>query len=86
MNQILQKDYDSKRVRYYVYDTDKVIFNAADLYRILNINEPIEQPDQDLAGAVLLATSNVPFMEWLMLEFEGSAKETLLSPGDLKWE
>lgn len=84
--QIQETRYGGKRLRYYVFDKDGIIFNTEDLYNILNINEPIEQPEEDLAGAILLASSaDVDFAMWLQETFEQYRDEAPLRPSDLRW-
>ena len=84
--QILETQYNGNRLRYYVFDENKIIFNAEDLYRILNINEPVEQTTEDLAGAILLASSSdTDFAMWLNEKFIQYSDEAMVRPSDIEW-
>jgi hypothetical protein len=84
---ILETQYNCNRLRYYVFDENKIIFKTEDLCRILNIDEPVQQPEVDLAGAVLLASSGDPdFAMWLNEKFSQYSNETLVRPSGLEWE
>ncbi len=84
--QIQETQYNGKRLRYYVFNGDKIIFNVEDLYNILGINEPVEQTEEDLAGAILMASStDTDFAMWLQETFVQYSDETQTRPADLKW-
>lgn len=84
--QILETEFNDYRLRHFVFDHDKILFNTEDLYRILGIKEPVDQPEQDLAGAVLLASAyDADFVDWLLQTFHRYADETIVRPSELGW-
>ena len=86
MVEILETHYNGQPLRYFVFDKNKIVFNTSDLYKILDIKEPVEQPEEDLAGAIRLASSDVDFAEWLMDRFQEYSDVALLRPSDLVWD
>lgn len=83
--QILETQYNGNRLSYYIFDGNKIVFNTEDLYRILNINEPVEQTTEDLAGTILLASSSdTDFAMWLQKKFSQYSNEAPIRPNDLE--
>lgn len=85
--QISETRYCGERLRYYVFDRNKLLFNTQDLYELLSIREPVGETESDLASAILLATSrDADFAMWLTEKFSNYSDETLLRPSDLVWD
>ena len=85
--QILEAEYKDKKLRYFVFDENKILFNTENLYRILNIKEPIDQKETDLAGAVLLASSSdTEFAMWLNEKFIRYDNEASIRPSNINWQ
>src|SRR5437762_13113271 len=85
--QTQETQYNGQRLRYYVFDGDKILFNTDDLFKILNLTEPVRQPEVDLTDAVLMASSsNTDFAMWLNEKFVHYSRVVNVRPKDLIWE
>jgi hypothetical protein len=85
--QILETQYKGNRLRYFVFGENKILFNTEDLYRILRIKEPVEQTEESLADAILLASSSdTDFAMWLQEQFAQYSDETPVRPSGFKWD